>query len=92
MSEDPTYEFRKGEGWVPTIAERLEVVMNDGVRVMLIMREPQKGERYFVESNHWGKIGLSYFRRRARGRCFKDLKPRQTRPRPDKIYCTVVPV
>jgi hypothetical protein len=52
MSDEPTYIFIRGTGWVPEVARRLLTRDRDGRNVWLIDRKPLKGDRYFSKSKH----------------------------------------
>lgn len=57
MSDEPTYIFKKGEGWIPISDSRFAYGVDARGRNLIIYdRPPKKGEYYFVykaTENQW---------------------------------------
>lgn len=60
MSDEPTYIFIRGTGWVPEVARRHLATDRHGNKVWLVDRKPMKGERYFSKSRHGSRFNRYY--------------------------------
>jgi hypothetical protein len=52
MSEEPTYRFVRGQGWIPGIYTHDYITRTLGhIQVTVEMRNPEPGERYYIISD-----------------------------------------
>jgi hypothetical protein len=54
-NDEPTYEYVKGHGWVPTYTESASITSN-GYRITLLKRLPNLGERGFSRLHPHGDL------------------------------------
>lgn len=52
MSDEPTYTYVKGTGWVPCFVEGLPYTDHSGTRWILLNRKPNEGERWDGTHDH----------------------------------------
>jgi hypothetical protein len=93
---EPTYEYVKGKGWVPTTAKRLRVTTWNNKAIWIVDRAPLKGERYMSLSKDTYKLiidretNLHKFAHRVFYKRWEDFKPRRTKKLSENlVYVTL---
>jgi hypothetical protein len=65
MLDEPIYEYRKGQGWVPSLRETVTARCRQGKLYRLEMRLPEDGEFFCwnFKDHHWTlKTWVSWLR------------------------------
>lgn len=95
MTQEPIYEFKRGEGWV--IQGGIHITTKCGKNVRLEMRQPTSHERYMAYYKGDYKEDHDFqtmFADRAKRKWLTDFPVRYHLDEndPSYTYCTVVPV